>query len=121
MSKKKVLILEDDSKVAESFSMCLKTSKKYVPIVGKPEKIENHLPEMHSYYAVILNLGKGSMGVEKVKEIRNASQKVRIVVVSGATLNDSQAETLATHKAVFVEKPCTQENLILALEKNFSD
>src|SRR5882724_9821787 len=111
--KSRLLILEDDDQLVRSYKIFLSDEGYEVDCAQEVEEAEALLSHF-SYSLVITDLRLsrlGFSGLDFIKHVRQASAQTRIIVLTGYSWPEIEAEALACKIDAFVKKPTQLQEL----------
>lgn len=109
----KVLIVDDETEIAESLGICLDKYGYQSTIAGSALGALRALKSSH-YTAVILDvrLSGGISGIELAWRIRRRDQNIQIIVFSAIHHGPEMEKQMSALEATFFVKPVTIESII---------
>ncbi len=115
--KHTVLVIDDDTTIAAGIRALLDADRYQVDQARDGQEAMEKI-RRQSYEVVILDLVLREMnGLDLVDPIRQARPEARIITLTGYSSVATAVESLKSGCCDYLEKPCTPEDLIEAVEK----
>lgn len=118
---KRVLIVEDRAKLAETLSMILRSVGCEVDTASTCQEAYNRLSHADYHVIVVDVMLPDGSGIDVVKFARRLGRKVRSVVISGYKPSELSVSDIEKYADAFLSKPFTMKELLDVLRKVLED
>lgn len=116
-SPARVLVLEDEDLVARSIERVLKKQGYEVEIANAPGEALSKF-RLHAFDAVVSDINlPGMSGIDFLREIRNTSTEVPVLLITGRPTVDTAVEAVELGAFLYLTKPFRSEELRVAVSK----
>lgn len=119
MSKKKILIIDDEELIRHSLKTDFTAAGFIVSIAENGEEGLQQFSQDH-YDAVLTDLMMADMdGIEVLKEIKKKSPETVVIILTGFANVNSAISALRSGADDFLNKPCSTDDILIRLEREF--
>lgn len=121
MAREKILVVDDEKKVRDTFLAAFFDEYKIVPVAGGREAL-NILKRPNDIDLVVSDvMMPGMTGIELLREIKRINPGQKVVLVTGHSSKEVAIEVLRSDADEYIEKPFDVEKIRVVFERLLSE
>lgn len=117
MADTKVLIVDDDENFLNIYSKILSRKKYIVNTVNRADKALTYIKSNDVDIVITDMYMPGTNGIDLIKQIKQFSPKIEIILVTGNGSVDNAVEAMKSGAFTYIQKPINIDEMLLNLNK----